>query len=320
MQRVGAIVAVTVGHAEPTKHNKEENHLRTTLEQLLTQQDWIVLDGATGTMLFEMGLQHGDSPEMWNLEHADRITRLHQLYVDAGSHVILTNTFGGNRLRLGLHNLSERAIEINQQAAQIARAVADQSERGVVVAGSMGPTGSILVPYGEMEFETAVEVFAEQAQGLIQGGVDVIWIETMSDLEEVRAAVEGVRQVNPTFPIVVTMTFDTRGRTMMGVTPEQAIQTLTPMNLTAIGGNCGNGIDGIVGVMQKMSATGTTVPLIAKSNAGIPKLIKGVAVYDASPADMATYATTVKALGVKIIGGCCGTTPQHIAAMVATLQ
>lgn len=294
--------------------------MKTTLQHLLEQQEWIILDGATGTMLFEMGLQHGDSPEMWNLVHVDRITQLHQMYVDAGSHVILTNTFGGNRLRLGLHNLSDRAIEINRHAAQIARAVADQAPHAVAVAGSMGPTGSILIPYGDMEFETAVEVFAEQARGLIEGGVDVIWIETMSDLEEVRAAVEGIRQVNADFPIVVTMTFDTRGRTMMGVTPEQAINTLTPMNLTAIGGNCGNGIDEIVGVMQKMSATGTTLPLIAKSNAGIPKLIKGVAVYDASPDDMANYANTVKGLGVKIIGGCCGTTPQHIAAMVATLQ
>ena len=294
--------------------------MKTTLQHLLDQQEWIMLDGATGTMLFDMGLQHGDSPEMWNLIHVDRITKLHQLYVDAGSHVILTNTFGANRLRLGLHNLSDRAVEINQQAAQIARAVADQASHAVVVAGSMGPTGSILVPYGDMEFETAVEVFAEQARGLIEGGVEVIWIVTMSDLEEVRAAVEGIRQEIPSFPIVVTMTFDTRGRTMMGVTPEQAISTLTPMNLIAIGGNCGNGIDEIVGVIQKMSATGTPIPLIAKSNAGIPKLIKGVAVYDASPDDMATYANTVKALGVKIIGGCCGTTPQHIAAMIAALQ
>ncbi len=294
--------------------------MQTTLSALLADGGPVILDGATGTMLFEMGLQHGDSPELWNVEQPDKLRSLHQQYVDAGAQVILTNTFGCNRLRLALHKLQDRVEELNAAAAQTARAVADAAARSVVVAGDMGPTGSILVPYGDMEFDEAVSVFEQQARALIAAGVDLIWVETMSDLEEVRAAVEAVRRVDVNFPIVLTMTFDTNGRTMMGVKPEQAVEALVAYNPVAIGGNCGNGTDEIETVIETMRAANADVPLVTKSNAGIPTLQGTVAVYDATPDDMADHARTVHELGAQIIGGCCGTTPDHIRAIANALK
>jgi 5-methyltetrahydrofolate--homocysteine methyltransferase len=245
---------------------------------------------------------------------------LHQGYVDAGSQIILTNTFGCNRTRLGLHELSDRVEELNVAAATLAREIADAAPHPVVVAGSMGPSGSILLPYGDMEFDEAVDIFEEQARALVKGGIDLIWIETMSDLEEVRAAVEGSRRAAPDVLISATMTFDTNGHTMMGVSPEKALETLRSFNLAAIGGNCGNGLGEIEKVIEKMGAINTDTVLIAKSNAGIPQLIKGVAVYDATPDDMGVYAQTVRKHGAIIIGGCCGSTPDHIRSIKKALN
>ncbi len=294
--------------------------MKTTLQDLLAMGMPIVADGATGTMLFEMGLQHGDSPELWNVEQTENIHKLHRGYIEAGSQIILTNTFGCNRNRLELHDLSDRVAELNTAAANIAREEADAAPNPVLVAGSIGPSGSILVPYGDLEFDDAVDLFAEQAAALAAGGVDVFWIETMSDLEEVRAAVEGCRRAAPDVPITATMTFDTNGRTMFGVKPEQALETVGGFGVAALGANCGNGIGEIETVMEKMGANRGETVLIAKSNAGIPQLINGVAVYDASPDDMAAYAVKVRGLGTTIIGGCCGSTPDHIRAIVRALQ
>ncbi len=294
--------------------------MKTTLNDLLASGDPIITDGAMGTMLFKMGLEHGGAPELWNVEQPDKIASIHQAYVDAGSQIILTNTFGCNSLRLDLHKLSDRAAEFNKAAAKVAREVADNASHGVVVAGDMGPTGSILLPYGDMEFDTAVEVFEEQARALIEGGVDVIWIETMSDLEEVRAAVEAVRKVDPNFPIVTTMTFDTGGFTMMGVSPEKAFETLGSFDVLALGGNCGNGIEEIVGVIEKMKDMDKAgMPIVAKANAGIPHIEDGVPVYDATPEKMGQYAVKVRGLGAQIIGGCCGSTPDHIREIAKAL-
>jgi 5-methyltetrahydrofolate--homocysteine methyltransferase len=294
--------------------------MKTTLQELLAAGKPVIADGAMGTMLFQLGLVHGASPELWNVEHPDRIASVHRAYVEAGAQIILTNTFGCNRLRLALHNLSDRAVEFNEAAARIARQVADEAARPVVVAGDIGPSGSILLPYGTLSFDEAVDVFEEQARALIAGGVDVIWIETMSDLEEVRAAVEGVRRVNPAFPIVATMTFDTKGRTMMGVTPEKALETLRGFGPVALGGNCGNGIEEIETVIQKMRAQDAGIVLIAKANAGIPHMESGVAVYDATPDKMGHYALSVRNLGAQIIGGCCGSTPDHIRSIAEALK
>ena len=286
----------------------------TTLEQLLATHDYLIVDGGMGTMLMAAGLEQGDPPEMWNVLHPDRIRTIHRGYIEAGSQIVLTNSFGGTRFRLKLHKLQDRVFELNKAAAELARAEADAAEQPVVVGGSIGPTGEIMAPVGAMNYDEAVAAFAEQAAGLAAGGVDVLWIETMSDVSEVRAAVEGCREATD-LPIVATMTFDTNGRTMMGVTPVQAFTELSAMNLTALGGNCGNGPAEIEGVIQAMYATNQVYPFVAKSNAGIPEYVNGHLHYNGTPEVMADYAVKVRNFGARIIGACCGSTPAHIAAM-----
>ncbi|MCJ7677256.1 MAG: betaine--homocysteine S-methyltransferase [Anaerolineales bacterium] len=289
-------------------------------EELLSQPGLILADGGMGTMLMELGLQFGASPELWNVEHPDRVRQVHRGYVQAGSRIVLTNTFGCNRLRLGLHNLQDRVVEFNQAAARLVREEVDAAGGRGIVAGDIGPSGGILAPLGELEPAEATAAFAEQAGGLIKGGVDVIWIETLSSLEEMRAAIDGVRQASAEIPVVATMTFDTRGRTMMGVTPEQAVRELAGWGVSALGANCGNGPDEILAVIGKMKAAAPQATLVAKSNAGVPKLEKGAAVYGAGPEEMAAYATAVADAGARIIGACCGSTPRHLQAMAAALQ
>jgi methionine synthase I (cobalamin-dependent) len=289
--------------------------MRTTFKELLDQDGAILADGAMGTMLFSLGLEHGDPPEIWNVDHPDRVQSVHEGYIESGSQIILTNTFGGNRLRLNLHNLSDRVSELNQAAARNAGSAAEAARRPVAVAGSMGPTGGLLKPLGDMTFEQAADAFEEQAAALIAGGADVLWIETMSDLGEVRAAIEGARRAARGKPIVATMTFDTAGHTMMGVSPEAAVQALREFDLAAIGANCGNGVEEIEAVIQKMHAADPGLVLVAKANAGIPRLEKGVPVYDASPEMMGEYAIRVLDSGARIIGGCCGSTTHHVRAM-----
>jgi 5-methyltetrahydrofolate--homocysteine methyltransferase len=289
------------------------------LHSLLSDYPVILADGAMGTMLFEAGLEFGDAPEMWNLLHPERVRAVHRRHLEAGAQILLTNTFGGNRFRLKLHNLQDRVVALNRAAAENLRAAIDEAGVTAVAAGDIGPTGEILAPLGDMAYEEAVAAFAEQAGALIAGGVDAIWIETMSSLEEVEAAVAGVRQVSADVPIITTMTFDTHGRTMMGVRPEQAARALQGLGAVAVGGNCGNGPEEILAVIEKMHATLPEAVLVAKANAGIPTLVEGKAVYGASPEDMARYATAVAAAGARIIGGCCGNSPAHLHAMAAAL-
>ncbi len=289
-------------------------------ETLLARPGLILADGGMGTMLMELGLQFGASPELWNVEHPDRVRQVHRGYLQAGSRIVLTNTFGGNRLRLGLHNLQNRVVELNRAAAGLVRQEVEAAGGSAVVAGDIGPSGGILAPLGELEPAHAVEAFAEQAGGLIQGGVDILWIETLSSLEEMRAAVDGARQASRDTPIVATMTFDTRGRTMMGVTPEQAVQEFSSWGLATFGANCGNGPEEILAVITKMHAAAPQAALVAKANAGVPKLEKGRAVYGAGPEEMARYATAVADAGARIIGACCGSTPRHLEAMAAALK
>ena len=291
----------------------------TTIQNLLDRGGHIITDGAMGTVLFASGLEHGDPPELWNINYPERVAAVHKAYIEAGSQVLLTNTFGGSRYRLSLHNAQDQVVEANRAAAKILRQVVNESDVEVIVAGDIGPSGEVLAPYGELAFQDAKDGFTEQAAALIEGSVDLIWIETMSDLEEVRAAVEGTREVSQEIPIVTTMTFDTHGRTMMGVTPEQAFDTLSSFNVVALGGNCGNGPEEIVEVITKMSSLNNGVPLVAKANAGIPELVKGQAVYRASPETMADYAINSYNAGARIIGGCCGSTPDHIAAIKGAL-
>ncbi|MBF6604044.1 MAG: homocysteine S-methyltransferase family protein [Chloroflexi bacterium] len=287
---------------------------------LLASDQTILADGAMGTMLFAAGLQFGDPPEVWNLTQPEIVRRIHRGYLEAGSSIVMTNTFGGNRLRLSLHGLERRVAELNQTAAILLRAEVEAAGGRALVAGDIGPSGAILAPTGTLDYEEAVDVFAEQATALVAGGVDLIWVETMSDLAEIRAAIEGVRRASANIALVTTMTFDTRGRTMMGVTPEQAVMALSDWGADAVGGNCGNGPDELIRVATRMRAVAPEVTLVAKSNAGMPELVDMRAVYRSEPATMAVQALAMRDAGATIIGGCCGTTPEHLRAMADLLS
>jgi methionine synthase I (cobalamin-dependent) len=290
-----------------------------TFDSLLASSAYLLADGAMGTMLMAAGLERGQSPEEWNVSHPARVRAVHRSYIQAGSQIILTNTFGGSRLRLKRHGLQDRVAELNRAAAGLVRAEAEAAPHPVAVAGSMGPSGELLKPLGKLTFEEARDTFAEQAAALAEGGVDVLWVETMGDLQEVRAAVEGARTVSD-LPIVTTMTFDTHGRTVMGVTPVQALETMRELGVVALGGNCGNGPDEIEGVIEAMHAADPTGALVAKANAGIPERVDGALIYSGTPEVMARHAVRVRRLGAKIIGACCGSTPEHVHAMAEALK
>jgi methionine synthase I (cobalamin-dependent) len=286
---------------------------------LLAEGGPILADGAMGTMLFAAGLQFGDPPEAWNVSNSEVVRRIHRGYLEAGSRIVMTNTFGGNRLRLRLHGLDPRVTELNRTAAILLRAEVDAAGGTALVAGDIGPTGEIMAPLGTLAEDEAVDVFAEQAAALIAGGVDLIWIETMSHLSEIGAAIRGARRASAGIPIIATMTFDTRGYTMMGVSPEQAARSLIEAGADAIGGNCGNGPDELLPVIAKMQAVAPDAILVAKSNAGIPVLVDMRAVYRADPSTMAEAGLGFQAAGARIIGACCGSTPNHLAAMAEAL-
>lgn len=295
------------------------------LQRLLSERPWLLADGATGTNLFEVGLQTGDAPELWNFEHPERIEALHRSMIEAGSDIVLTNSFGGSRHRLKLHKYEDRVRAVNETAARICRSVADsegrRQGREIVVAGSMGPTGELFEPLGPLSIAEGADAFAEQAQALAAGGVDVLWIETMSSKDEVTAAVTGAATTG--LPIVVTLSFDTNGRTMMGVTPAEAVALFhsLPQRPFAYGANCGVGAAELVTAILNMS--GTADPddvIVAKGNCGIPYYVDGKIRYDGTPELMADYARLARDVGARIIGGCCGTSPAHIRAMRAALE
>lgn len=292
----------------------------TKLQQLLENGKPIIGDGGMGTMLMSAGLAQGSASELWNIDKPDVIRAIHTGYIQAGAQIILTNSFGGNAVRLNSHGLGERVTELNLAAARLARSVADEAEHPVVVGGSMGPIGEFLEPLGTISFDEVVTVFEAQARALLDGGVNLFWIETMSDVEEVRAAITACHQVDVSVPIVTTMTFDTKGRTMMGIKPEQAINSLINLGVAAVGANCGNGPDEIEAVIQVMHQTKPDAVLVAKSNAGLPRAVANGFEYEATPEDMAQYALQVQLQGARIIGACCGSTPQHIRAMAQALQ
>jgi methionine synthase I (cobalamin-dependent) len=278
-------------------------------------------DGAMGTMLFEYGLSFGEAPETWNLLHPELVRRVHRGYLEAGSQVVLTNTFGGNRSRLAMHGLEDRVPELNRTAAVLARSEIEQGGWNALVAGDIGPTGEIFEPLGTLSYDEAVEIFAEQAAALAGGGVDVFWVETLAAVEEGNAALEGIRRVAPDTPVIVTMTFDTHGRTMMGLTPEDACSELARNGARAVGGNCGNGSAEVIAVVERMRAViPEGVAIVAKANAGIPVLAGDKAQYPGTPADSAEYAVAAREAGANLIGGCCGTTFAHVAAMHAALS
>jgi 5-methyltetrahydrofolate--homocysteine methyltransferase len=286
-------------------------------EQLLGEKDILLADGATGTSFFAMGLQSGDAPELWNVDFPERVAQHYQAFIDAGSDLVLTNSFGGTRYRLKLHKAEQRVAELNIAAASILREVVSKSGHEVIVAGSIGPTGEILAPLGDLQPEDAVAAFAEQALALEKGAADVIWIETMSSQEEVDYAVQGARQTD--LPIVFTMSFDTNGRTMMGVGAADMMSLHQRLGVHACGTNCGIGASEVVAAILNMQASkpdgSDDLILVAKANCGIPEFIDGEIHYNGTPEIMARYAVMARDAGARIIGGCCGTSPEHVAAM-----
>ena len=293
--------------------------LYVNLAGLLAEKRSLLADGATGTNLFAMGLVAGDTPETWNEIHPERIRKLHQDFVDAGADIVLTNSFGGNARRLMLHKLEHRVRELNEKAARIARSVADDAGRPVIVAGSIGPTGDLFAPLGPITEDEAVDVFAEQMRGLMEGGADVMWIETMSAPDEMRAAVRAAQRVG--VPCTLTASFDTAGKTMMGLSPAAfpSFAAELPGRPLAVGANCGVGAADLVASILAMQAT-SGLPIIAKANCGIPQWHGDHIHYSGTPELMADYAALAVDAGASIVGGCCGTSALHLAAMRRALD
>ena len=291
-----------------------------SLENLLETTGWVLADGATGTNFFKRGLETGYPPELWNVERPDEVTALHASFIEAGSQLVLTNSFGGSAHRLKLHNAQDRVYELNSAGARIARRAADDGRdrtgHEVVVAGSMGPTGELFAPMGALDYDDAFAAFTVQATALAEGGVDMLWVETMSSLEEVKAAIDAATATG--LPVAACMTFDTAAKTMMGVSPaEFAIQS-AEFGAGFVGANCGIGPSELLHSVREMLPA-TDVPVIAKGNCGIPAYIDGGIHYHGTPELMGDYACFARDAGIKIIGGCCGTTPEHVAAMVVAL-
>jgi 5-methyltetrahydrofolate--homocysteine methyltransferase len=286
-----------------------------SLESLLAEKRVLLADGATGTNLFAAGLTAGDPPELWNFDYPEAVRALLRSFIEAGADIILTNTFGANRHRLKLHRAEERVFEVNKRAAELAREIADTAPGKVVVAGSMGPTGELFAPLGALTEEDAVVAFAEQAAGLKAGGADLCWIETMSAVEEIRAAARGAIAAGMSY--TATASFDTAGRTMMGLAPGDLAAVFNGLEAPplAIGANCGVGAPDLLLSLVEMTARGGPQPFIAKANAGIPQFRGEHIHYSGTPEVMADYARLAVDAGARIVGGCCGTMPEHLGAM-----
>ena len=283
------------------------------LANLLEQNGRLVADGGMGTSLFELGLQAGSTPELWNVEFPERIAKVHQGFIDAGADIILTNTFGGTRARLDLGRLGDRVDALNKAGVAVALGVAATAARQVIVAGSVGPTGQLFEPMGELIHEKAVALFEEQIEALAAAGAQVIWIETLSSTEELAAAVQAAQSVD--LPVVTTMSFDTHGRTMMGVAPSALAEWWSGNGLTpfAVGANCGVGPSDVVAAVAEIHDTAPDLVVVAKGNCGIPEVIDGTLWYPTSTDDMTAYAELAINAGARIIGACCGSVPAHIA-------
>jgi 5-methyltetrahydrofolate--homocysteine methyltransferase len=290
--------------------------MRIPILERLASGNVLIADGATGTMLQEAGLPTGMPGEAWVLEQPHEIEKLHRAYLEAGSQLVLTSTFGGTRARLRAAGLDPRVAEISRRAAEVARQIAGDE---CYVGGDIGPSGELMPPLGKLTYDTAVEMFAEQAGSLAEGGADCIYIETMSDLNEARAAVEGAQRACD-LPVFCTFSFDTHGRTGMGVSPAQAARVMADMGVQATGANCGHAPEEVLEFLPAMQQAAPGLFLIAKPNAGIPRMVKRRAVYDAGPDRMAGLALRYVELGAQIVGACCGSSPEHIAAIAAAVQ
>lgn len=279
----------------------------------------LVADGATGTNLQKIGLVSGQSPESWVLEQPEKILALASSFVEAGSDIILTCTFGGTRLRLRESPLADSVLEINHRAAEIAQKAASR-RLGVLVGGSLGPTGLLMKPYGPLTPEEAAVAFEEQTKSLTETGVDLLVIETQFALEEAKAALDGVRRVTD-LPVIVSFSYDRGVRTMMGVKPSQVTSTFLDLGASVIGANCGTTLENMEKILQEYHTAVPKAILWAKPNAGLPELgVDNQAVYKITPGEMGEYAIKFIAAGARIVGGCCGSTPEHIAGIAHAVK
>jgi 5-methyltetrahydrofolate--homocysteine methyltransferase len=288
------------------------------LRELLGGDTPVLLDGGMGTLLQERGLDDGGSGELWNVDRPEDVAAIHEAYAAAGARLLTTNTFGGTRPRLAMHGLEDRVHELNEAGAAIAAQVA--RAHGALVAGDLGPTGELLEPLGTLTPDQARALFAEQLAGLRDGGIDVVLVETMSDLAEVEAAVAAARSVVPDLPVVATLSFDTNLRSMMGVRPADAVTALAAAGVDAVGANCGRGPQEMEAIAAELAgARPEGLLLVAQTNAGLPQVVGDHFEYDKSPGELAEHAARLHTIGIDLIGACCGSTPEHIAAMSAAV-
>jgi 5-methyltetrahydrofolate--homocysteine methyltransferase len=282
----------------------------------LKRGDVLICDGAMGTMLQRYNIPPGVMPELWNADRPEIILEILRAYVAAGSQIITANTFGGNRIRLAGAGLAARSVELSQKGVRLAR---EAAEGKAWVAASVGPTGQLMEPYGELSPALAEEVYAEQVTALAQAGADLIFIETQHDIEEATCIIEAAKK-HTSLPVFCTFAFDQRGRTMMGLRPADAAARVQAAGGDAVGANCGAG-PGAVSVALEGMRTATTLPLIAQANAGIPQVSEGAkTTWDVTPEQMVAKVRDFVTLGARVVGGCCGTGPEHIAAIVAALH
>ena len=291
---------------------------RPSFSARLQAGELLVADGATGTSYQQMGLGIGVAPEEWVDAHPERVLGLHRAFIDAGAQIILTDTFGGTPIRLRETSFAGNARDLNRRAAELARQAAS-SGTGILVAGSMGPTGMLMEPLGNLTQASAADAFAEQAEGLAEGGVDLLLLETFFALDEALAAIEGIRRVTD-LPVAVSFSFDQGTRTMMGLSPTKMVEAITPLDVAAVGANCGRSLDDMEKVLAELAATQTRTPLWIKPNAGLPRMDGDVARYDTTPKTMASYTTRFIQVGARIVGGCCGTSPDHLKAIAAAAR
>lgn len=292
----------------------------TTLDSLLAEHRILVADGAMGTTLFSLGLEGGGCPELLNQEQPDLIEKVHRSFIEAGADIILTNTFGGNARRLALHRLEDRVDELNTTAVERARRAIADTGRPVAIAGSIGPTGDLFEPLGPLSHRAGTAVFAEQAAALVDAGVDILWIETLSSWEELEAAVEGTAGFG--VPVSATLSFDTNGRTMMGITAAEVGEWWAghPTAPTVVGANCGIGPGDAVAAALDITAVAPEAVVVTKANCGMPLYETDRLVYPMGPEKMGEYVELGIRAGAQIIGACCGSTPDHVAAIRETVD
>jgi 5-methyltetrahydrofolate--homocysteine methyltransferase len=285
----------------------------------LNAGDVLIADGATGTNLQKMGLKPGIPPEDLVIDNPDLLFQLESRFVEAGSDIILTCTFGATSLRMKESKYVKRVTEVNRRAAELARKAASARD-GVLVAGSIGPTGLLIKPYGILTFEDAFASYAEQAKALAEGGVDLLIIETMFSLDEASAAFDGARSVTD-LPIVVSFSYDRGVRTMMGVKPLDVMKTYKEKGAVAVGANCGTTLENIYKIITEYNAAAPGFPIWAKPNAGLPRTDENNnAIYDVTPEQMGEAALKNIAVGAHIVGGCCGSSPEHIAGIAKAVK